>query len=407
MLPKSCDVLSLHLFCFHSHAATEMVFCMFDPFPTDLQCATSNNRLMLVSYQLQQYAPLQAQVDDILKQTNAALNAVEVANQAFVNSRAGGGANAERERVVSDLLAKSADFTEVLGNLNEGSKFYKQLAELAEKHRTKVKDFCSTRRDEKASLLSDITTEIASTSAEDYGGAADSQAAVAAAAAAMATTSVGGPPVGAANPYQPAANPYQPAANPYQAAAEPENHSAPPGGMSPSVSQGLHGPPFQGGGANPYQPSSNPAQAPPPAMHQGYNNPPYGQAPPVQHQPQYAPPQQYQQPYQSGPPHQQQYSQPPYGGPPTYGGTPAYQGAPPGGQPQYPQQYGQPMQASHGHTVYGGNMNPYNSGAPMNPALAQLQDMFPAIPTTTLDSVLHSCNGDVNQAINKLLTISS
>lgn len=331
----------------------------------------------------------EVQVDDVVAKTSTALNETEVANGEFVGSRAGN-ANREREEAVTKLLTASETFTELCSNAQEAEGFYAKIEGMAKKLNQKVADFCDSRRSEKKELLATISAEAlrepvvpagadAGWSAQPPGpyGAPPSHSAPPQAAYGAPPGGYGGqqPPYGG----QPSGPPYTGSGGggpPYGGAP---SGGHPPYGGQPYGGGGGGGPPYTGGGP-PYgggQPYSGGgggdgygAQPPYGGGGGGGGGQPYG----------------YQDPHAN--PYAGSQYQPPPSGPP-YGSHQPYSAQPP------PQSYQPPP-------VVGSR----GFGAPAQPGVLQLQEMFPGIPRHTLEEVLARQGGDVQRAINECLSLT-
>ncbi|XP_046563648.1 LOW QUALITY PROTEIN: programmed cell death 6-interacting protein-like [Haliotis rubra] len=274
------------------------------------------------------YGPLREQVSDSIHRQENLQARIQNANTDFSNARSSNQSAAAREAKLKELQAAYNIYTELKGNLEEGTKFYNDLTPLLVKLQSRVMDFCFARKTEKEELMQDVQKQIANTKSQPapptptyQGGPGQS-----APPAAPASSSSGANRVAPPRPPPPTTSGIGQSGVP----------TAPPG---PAAAAGSAPPPA---GA---PPGTAPHQTPYPA--QGYQQPPtqnyagYGGAPP----PQAGQPQGWQAPYP-------QY-QPPIAMPGSYNPYNPYMGYPQQptygqGYPQAPQYPGQQPPAGYG-----------------------------------------------------------
>lgn len=102
---------------------------------------------------------LQQRVRESLSTQESLISQIQSAHQEFTR-RIGGGGD-KREDMLKNLAAAHSAFNEIMGNLDEGLKFYGELTNLLLNHQTKVNDFCFARKTEKEELVKDLTKTLA------------------------------------------------------------------------------------------------------------------------------------------------------------------------------------------------------------------------------------------------------
>ncbi|OQR67538.1 programmed cell death 6-interacting protein-like [Tropilaelaps mercedesae] len=107
----------------------------------------------------QALGPLQQRVRESLSTQEALIPKIKSAHQEFI--RRTGGSGDKREDMLKNLAAAHSAFNEIMGNLNEGLKFYQELTNLLLNNQTKINDFCFARRTEKEELVKDLTKTLA------------------------------------------------------------------------------------------------------------------------------------------------------------------------------------------------------------------------------------------------------
>ena len=107
------------------------------------------------------YTPLQQQVQESLKKGTALAEQIRQTNAQFVNECQQGDGAAAREKVLKDLQSGYEAFNELIGNLEEGAKFYGDLTNLLLKCQQRVGDLTFARRTEKDDLCRDLDKVLA------------------------------------------------------------------------------------------------------------------------------------------------------------------------------------------------------------------------------------------------------
>eukprot|EP00043_Microstomoeca_roanoka_P007973 m.76873 g.76873 ORF g.76873 m.76873 type:complete len:900 (-) comp14045_c0_seq1:63-2762(-) len=284
--------------------------------PLLLEKAGHSDETSLFDDQLKHYINVVDEANQLIQETADVMAKTKDANDRFQASKSAGGG--EREVMLNDLAAKYEAWKILNRDIEEGSKFYEQLAGLLSKQQAKCADFCVARDLEKKDLLSSITRGIASMPSEDYQAPVSQQ-----------------PP---ARPPPPTTYP------PSSSASQDSSYSAPPAqypavpqASTTSVSQPPHGQ---------AQPQTSYMQQVPQFGYASYQQPgysaPYGQS--------------YQQP-----PQHMSYGQPQYSQPPPQ--------APYGQPPQMP--YGQPPQSQYGQPSQGPYVPPYQQPYQQQPPFGQ------------------------------------
>eukprot|EP00055_Hartaetosiga_balthica_P014972 m.85484 g.85484 ORF g.85484 m.85484 type:complete len:832 (+) comp8744_c0_seq1:75-2570(+) len=119
----------------------------------------------LFASQMQLYTNLDTESKDLIAETNDLVSRMENANERFVGARSG---SSDRELMLNDLNSKYEAWKILSRDLQEGGKFYSQVAGLLEKQQAKCNDFCLARDFEKKEHLGSITRSIATSSSETY-----------------------------------------------------------------------------------------------------------------------------------------------------------------------------------------------------------------------------------------------
>eukprot|EP00048_Salpingoeca_helianthica_P012016 m.173848 g.173848 ORF g.173848 m.173848 type:complete len:838 (-) comp15313_c3_seq12:23-2536(-) len=126
-----------------------------------LDCSSKNvAEASVIEAHLALLEPHRQRVSALVAESGAALDAVMLANQQYVQSRGSGAAVTERERMITDLTAAYETFVEVTANLTEGQKFYTNLSAMLSKFAAKVNDFTASRATEREQLLKEINRTI-------------------------------------------------------------------------------------------------------------------------------------------------------------------------------------------------------------------------------------------------------
>ncbi|PIC36085.1 hypothetical protein B9Z55_015209 [Caenorhabditis nigoni] len=81
---------------------------------------------------------------------------IQSANKKFIGERTGSSTGAERERVLKMLVQASDAYAELKANLEEGTKFYRDLKRNIDRLRQKVGDFETARQKEKEDLMEQL-----------------------------------------------------------------------------------------------------------------------------------------------------------------------------------------------------------------------------------------------------------
>ncbi|XP_065052731.1 programmed cell death 6-interacting protein-like [Rhopilema esculentum] len=239
----------------------------------------------------EKYGEYQREVDESLNQQEALLAKIQDANNRFVAEKQSSGAASQRDQMLKELAQAYDAFIELLGNLQEGSKFYNDLTEIVLKFQSKVSDLVFARRTEKDDLSKDIQNQIAK-SAPERAPAVPSHI-----QAQERSVPDRPPPPRSSAPSQPPAQ--QPAQQPahQQFQQPPQYWTGPNAPNAPYPTQsympqaGMYAPPGGMAGYAPaYQHAPHPQyQAPPYGQPYGYQQPPVGysgypyQQPPQQH----------------------------------------------------------------------------------------------------------------------------
>ena len=295
--------------------------------------------------QLKHYAGAEAKGTEAIAETSQKLHELEAAFTSFQQAQGGAGAGGdERARAIADLLKQGETFTTTLRGVGDGDEFYTKLANIVQKFKTDVSDFCETRTLDKSELERDIRARESRRIAGSGGGDGGSSL----------------PPAPTAVPVPtPRPRPDPPGYTPPQQQQQPLPPTATAGGYAPPQwPAGSYGGAPNGGYG---QPTGSFGQAAPAGGAGGYGQVApagsaggYGQAPPG------AP---YGQPTGGYPGHGQQ----PAGGYPGYGQAPpstgGYGQAPPPtggyGQPP-PSGYGQPPPSGYGQPQPSGYGQPHS-----------------------------------------------
>ncbi|CAO4375119.1 unnamed protein product [Caenorhabditis nigoni] len=91
---------------------------------------------------------------------------IQSANKKFIGERTGSSTGAERERVLKMLVQASDAYAELKANLEEGTKFYRDLKRNIDRLRQKVGDFETARQKEKEDLMEQLQLNNFSLSAQ-------------------------------------------------------------------------------------------------------------------------------------------------------------------------------------------------------------------------------------------------
>ncbi|ESO09518.1 hypothetical protein HELRODRAFT_185356 [Helobdella robusta] len=114
-----------------------------------------------MSYISRVFAPIVQRVKDNLQTQEELLQRVQIANTEFSQIKNKNESAAAREEKLKSLASAYDSFTELKGNLEEGTKFYNDLTEILLKFQSKVNDFCFARKTEKEELMKDLSANIA------------------------------------------------------------------------------------------------------------------------------------------------------------------------------------------------------------------------------------------------------
>ncbi|XP_067685634.1 programmed cell death 6-interacting protein-like isoform X2 [Haliotis asinina] len=239
------------------------------------------------------YSPLREQVSDSIHRQDNLQARIQNANTDFCNARSSNQSAAAREAKLKELQAAYNMYTELKGNLEEGTKFYNDLTPLLVKLQSRVMDFCFARKTEKEELMQDVQKQIANTKSQPapptptyQGGPGQSTSPAAPASSSSGTNRVPPPrpppptTSGVGQSGVPTAPPGPAAAAAGYGGAPPPQAGQPQGWQAPYPQ---YQPPIaMPGSYNPYNPYMSYPQ-PQPTYGQGYPQPPQypGQQPPA------------------------------------------------------------------------------------------------------------------------------
>lgn len=100
------------------------------------------------------FGATKAAIEENIQQQAPLLERVRTANDAFVSGRTAGNTENPRETIINMLFAAGNSFSEITANIEEGSRFYKELCgNILAKFQTKCSDFAFARKTEKRDLL--------------------------------------------------------------------------------------------------------------------------------------------------------------------------------------------------------------------------------------------------------------
>lgn len=155
------------------------------------------------------YGELQKKVRESLDKQEKLIQQIREANDEFVSQK--GGSGNDRDQFLRELASAYDAFMELIGNLNEGTKFYNNLTQLLVNLQIKVNDFCFARKAEREELCKDIQNEIVSRKNDPVPNVPVCSASTTPAVSSTASYpySAAPPPAQPAYPTQPY-NPYQP-----------------------------------------------------------------------------------------------------------------------------------------------------------------------------------------------------
>ncbi|XP_054710017.1 programmed cell death 6-interacting protein-like [Uloborus diversus] len=106
------------------------------------------------------YGPIQKRIRDNISRQEQLVQKIQVANNEFSKEKGTDGSAGRRDTILSELAAAHDAYMELLGNLEEGSKFYNNLTEVLVNFQNKISDFCFARRTEKEELCRDMQKDI-------------------------------------------------------------------------------------------------------------------------------------------------------------------------------------------------------------------------------------------------------
>eukprot|EP00056_Hartaetosiga_gracilis_P016208 m.4283 g.4283 ORF g.4283 m.4283 type:complete len:832 (+) comp3854_c0_seq1:1357-3852(+) len=119
----------------------------------------------LFDEQMKVYTNLDEEAKGLIAETEDCVSRMENANERFVGSKS---ESSDRELMLNDLNSKFEAWKILTRDIQEGGKFYTQIASLLERQQAKCNDYCMARDLEKKELMSAITRSIASSNAETY-----------------------------------------------------------------------------------------------------------------------------------------------------------------------------------------------------------------------------------------------
>jgi len=109
---------------------------------------------------------LKESVTDSIARQEKIMAAVQAANDKFVKEKQSGQAATERETMLKDLATAYDIYMELLGNLQEGTKFYNDFTPILVRYQQKVSDLVFARKTEREELSRDLQKSIANQPAE-------------------------------------------------------------------------------------------------------------------------------------------------------------------------------------------------------------------------------------------------
>ncbi|KAK7601370.1 hypothetical protein V9T40_008811 [Parthenolecanium corni] len=105
------------------------------------------------------YGELQKQVKESIEKQESLLHNIQVQNTEFSKEKDNCVASIHRENFLKELAAGFDAYNELVKNLQEGIKFYKNLTQHLVTFQNKVTDFCFARKTEKEELLRSLTQD--------------------------------------------------------------------------------------------------------------------------------------------------------------------------------------------------------------------------------------------------------
>ncbi|GFS81650.1 programmed cell death 6-interacting protein [Nephila pilipes] len=106
------------------------------------------------------YGPLQKRIQDNISKQEQLVHDIQIANNEFSKEKNNSSSANKREALLCELAAAHDDYVELLGNLQEGSKFYNNLTEILVNFQNKINDFCFARKTEKEEVVKDLQKDI-------------------------------------------------------------------------------------------------------------------------------------------------------------------------------------------------------------------------------------------------------
>ncbi|PRD26081.1 UNVERIFIED_CONTAM: Pdcd6ip [Trichonephila clavipes] len=106
------------------------------------------------------YGPLQKRIQDNISRQEQLVHDIQLANNEFSKEKNNSSSASRREALLCELAAAHDDYMELLGNLQEGSKFYNNLTEILVNFQNKINDFCFARKTEKEEVVKDLQKDI-------------------------------------------------------------------------------------------------------------------------------------------------------------------------------------------------------------------------------------------------------
>lgn len=106
------------------------------------------------------YGPIQKRIQDNISRQERLVHDIQTANNEFSQEKNSSGSASRRESIMCELAAAHDAYMELLGNLEEGKKFYDNLTDVLLTFQNKISDFCFARKTEKEELCKDLQRDI-------------------------------------------------------------------------------------------------------------------------------------------------------------------------------------------------------------------------------------------------------